>query len=86
MRRRRALVLAALVVAAAFFASASHACPVCFGDVDHPIVEGLQASILFLIGVTYFVILSGVAAFLLLRRRANRLASQTTETSQGALP
>jgi hypothetical protein len=84
--RRRATVLVVLIVAMALWSTASHACPVCFGDVEHPIIEGLEASILFLVGVTYFVILSGVAAFILLRRRARRLAAQTTDTSQGALP
>lgn len=83
---RRTIILGVLILAMALYASASWACPVCFGDIDHPIVEGLQASILFLVGITYFVILSGIAAFILLRRRARRLATQTTETAQGALP
>ena len=78
---RRKLILLSLSLALAFYASTSWACPVCFGDVDHPIIEGLEASILFLVGVTYFVILSGVAAFLLLRRRARRLAAHPTRTA-----
>jgi len=73
----RGLLVAALLAVAA----RSHACPVCFGDIDSPIIDGLQSSILFMVGVTYFEILSGVAAFILLRRRARRLASQTTETA-----
>ena len=81
--KRRVVLLAALM-ALACWATASTACPVCFGDVDDPVVDGLGASILFMVGVTYFVILSGIAAFILLRRRARRLATQTTETVQGA--
>ena len=79
MRRQR-LAWVLLVLAMALSASASWACPVCFGDIDDPIIDGLEMSILFLVGVTYFVIVSGVAAFILLRRRARRLASQTIET------
>ncbi len=84
--KRRTTVLTVLVLAMALWASASQACPVCFGDVDDPVIDGLELSILFMLGVTYFVILSVIAAFILLRRRSRRLASQTTESSQGALP
>ena len=73
------LPIAALLML--FYASASFACPVCFGDSDDPIVKGLEASVLFMIGMTYFLIFSGVVAFILLRRRARRLQEQAVETS-----
>lgn len=63
----------ALVVCAAFlllWATPAGACAVCYGDSDSQMVQGLEASVLFMVGVTYFVILGGVACFVLLRRRA----------------
>lgn len=77
---RKTAVWLVVIVAMLIPASASFACPVCFGDVDHPIIHGLEASILFMVGVTYTVIVSGIVAFILLRRRARRLAQQTTGT------
>lgn len=77
MSRKKALWLV-MIVAMLIPASASFACPVCFGDIDHPIIHGLEASILFMVGITYTVITSGVVTFILLRRRARRLAQQTT--------
>jgi hypothetical protein len=55
-------------------APASLGCPICFGESDAPIVKGVEMSVLFMVGVTYFLILGGGATFLLLRRRARRLA------------
>jgi hypothetical protein len=45
-------------------------CPVCFGESDAPIVKGVQMSVLFMIGITYSLMFSGVAAVIVLRRRA----------------
>ena len=80
--RKTFLTIAALAMIC--WASASFACPVCFGDSDDPIIKGLEASILFMVGITYFLIVSGVVTFVLLRRRALRLQEQAAaETSQG---
>jgi len=70
----RALALAAMLAVAA----PSFGCPVCFGESDAPIVKGAEMSILFMMGVTYTLIGSGVATFLVLRRR-RRLAIETKE-------
>ena len=57
-------------------AAPSLACPVCFGESDSPIIEGAQSSMLFMIGVTYTVIGSGVAAFVVLRRRSRSIGTK----------
>ena len=70
------LTLVLLLVSAA----PSFACSVCFGETDSPMVQGLQVSVLFMVGVTYFVILGGVATFFVLRLKARRLAPHETTT------
>ncbi len=59
----------------------SYACAVCFGNSDAPIVKGVEVSVLFMVGVTYFLIVGGVVSFLLLRRRALRQEKGQTESA-----
>lgn len=61
------------VVALVFCSRIAQACPVCFGETDSPIVQGIEASVLFMVGVTYCLILGGAALFIVLRRRARRM-------------
>ncbi len=77
-----ALGLAAGVMLA--FATNAFGCTVCFGESDHPIVKGAEASVLFMVGVTYLLPGSGVAGFFLLRRRARRLAEQNATPALSA--
>ena len=74
MRRYRSLVLWLAAIALLSWTANAFGCTVCFGDSDDPIVKGLEASVLFLIGVTYFLIIGGLTTFILLRRRAKRQA------------
>jgi hypothetical protein len=53
-------------------AAPSFGCPVCFGATDSPMVNGVQASVLFMIAMTYTVIVGGGVTFFFLRRRALR--------------
>ncbi len=73
---RRKFVLALAAFAMVVGATSAFGCTVCFGESDHPIVKGLEASVIFLVGVTYSLLGGGVASFFLLRRRARRLAEQ----------
>lgn len=66
MQLFRAFLVASLLAAAPL----ARACPVCFGETDAPIADGLGASILFLIAVTYLLILSGAVMLWRARRRA----------------
>ncbi|MEM7581862.1 MAG: hypothetical protein AAF560_00660 [Acidobacteriota bacterium] len=60
------------------------ACTVCFGASDAPIARGLEASVAFLVALTYLLLVGGVVAFLLLRRRAQRLAELQTASQRDA--
>lgn len=76
---RKTLIWAALIAALLMLAAESLACPVCFGESDAPIVKGAEMSILFMMGVTYTLIGSGVAAFFVLRRRRRRISGPGTK-------
>lgn len=69
---RGALLLLLLTFALAWAAEAA-ACPVCFGETDDPVVDGVRWSVIFLGGLVYLVLGGGVAMFIVLRRRAQRL-------------
>lgn len=73
---RKKLTLGLTAVAMLAFATSAFGCTVCFGETDHPIVKGAEASVLFMVGVTYSVMVSGVVSFFLLRRRARRLMAE----------
>lgn len=60
------------------WAPSSLACAVCFGKSDSPIVQGVEVSVLFMVGLTYLLIIGGVVSFLLLRRRARRRAESAS--------
>jgi membrane protein implicated in regulation of membrane protease activity len=73
-----AAILAAVVVPA-------WGCPVCFGESDAPIVKGVEMSVLFLVIVTYGLLISGVAMVVFLRRRARRMTEdQQSQTNSRA--
>ena len=80
MNRRR-LIIATAAIAMLACAGSALGCTVCFGESDHPIVKGAEASVLFMVGVTYMLLGGGVASVILLRRRAKRLAEQTTTSN-----
>lgn len=63
--------VAAFAVAAALaHAGEAMACAVCWGNVDSPIIDGVKASIAFMAGLVYLVLGGGVAAMVVIRRRA----------------
>lgn len=52
--------------------SQASACPVCYGASDSPMADGVNAAIIFLLGVTGTV-LSGVVAFFVYMRKRTKL-------------
>jgi hypothetical protein len=68
---RLSAALAALALAAP---KGAHACSVCFGDPDSPETKGAKLAIVFLLVVTFGVLGSFGTFFVLLMRRARRLA------------
>lgn len=77
----KAIWIMGVSLALAALAPSSHACAVCFGNSDAPILKGVETSVLFMVGVTYFLIVGGVVTFLLLRRRALRQGQGQTESA-----
>lgn len=73
MNKRRTFTWLLALFLSIALAGQSFGCPVCFGDSDAPIVKGVEMSVLFMVGITYSVILGGVAVFFLLRYRARQL-------------
>jgi threonine/homoserine/homoserine lactone efflux protein len=64
-----ARVLALLTVAAS---AAASACPSCYGSSDTALRSGMDSAILFMLGLTGFVLTAIVALFFLVWRRARR--------------
>ncbi len=62
-------------------AAPAFGCPVCFGETDSPMVHGMQASVLFMVAVTYTLIVGGLVTFFVLRRRA--LSQSTIASAAG---
>ena len=61
------------------------ACPVCFGALETPIIDGTKLGILVLLGITLAVQGAFVAFFLYLRQRAKRIADIDLDTEWSEL-
>lgn len=61
------------LVLLAFFGGTAFGCPVCYGAADSKILDGLNASIIFLLALTY-VLVGGFIAFFIVLRYRNRMA------------
>ena len=72
MRAQKAFLHTLLGVLLLAPARVAEACAVCFGKSDAEIVKGVEASVLFMIAVTYFLIIGGIVGFVLIRRKALR--------------
>lgn len=48
---------------------AAEACSVCFGAAESPLVDGINYSILFMVGLTYTTLGGFIAFFIYLRKR-----------------
>lgn len=63
------LVLAVAALALAWGPLAA-ACPVCFGEAEAPVIDGVRWAIVFMAVLVYGLIGGGIALFLVLRRRS----------------
>lgn len=54
-------------------------CPACYGDPDSPMTAGMNSAILVMLGITGFVLVSIVACFFLLWKRAKRHQAALSE-------
>lgn len=66
MVRRAAAATAAALLAPA----AAHACAVCYGQAEAPVLDATRLSIVFLLALTYLLLGGGIALFVALRRRS----------------
>lgn len=81
MKPMKTVVTLGLALALWVVAPPASACTVCFGNSDSPIVQGVEVSVLFMVGVTYFLLVGGVVTFLLLRRRALRQGQRQADSA-----
>jgi hypothetical protein len=65
--------------------SSVFACPVCFGALETPMVDGTKLGILVLLGITLAVQGAFVGFFLYLRQRAKRIADIDLDTEWSQL-
>jgi uncharacterized membrane protein YccC len=65
--------------------SGAHACPVCFGDAEGPIIDAARLGTFLLLGVTLAIQGAFVAFFLYLRRQARRAHDQALDAEWSSL-
>ncbi len=80
MMRKIRLAVLTLACAACLKAPEVLACPVCYGSSDDEILRGAGMSVLFMMGITYAMLLSGVAVVVVLYRRRRRQEAAKIET------
>lgn len=78
-RSHRMAVLIAIAFVVTFGMQTVIACPSCYGAADSPMTEGMNMAILSLLGITGGVLVSFVAFFVYLRRRARMLHRMFTQ-------
>ncbi|HWP81320.1 MAG TPA: hypothetical protein VNN76_01560 [Bacteroidota bacterium] len=69
MKRRIVLVVSVVGLLLVSYSYAS-ACPVCYGQTDSPMADGVNAAILVLMGITGSVLSVFVAFFMYIRKRS----------------
>lgn len=77
MRSRTTLVMTALALAALFLPRIAWACATCYGDPEAPMTQGLNAAILFLVGVIGLVQVGIVKVVWDIRKRSKKVAPPT---------
>jgi hypothetical protein len=83
LRIPRVLMMAAAMVIGG--SSSVFACPVCFGALETPMIDGTRLGILVLLAITLAVQGAFAAFFLYLRRRAKRIADIDLDTEWSEL-
>jgi hypothetical protein len=76
------MMAAAIVIGGS---SSAFACPVCFGALETPMVDGTKLGILVLLAITLAVQGAFVGFFLYLRNRAKRIADIDLDTEWSEL-
>jgi len=82
---RLGLPLAAAVLVWLGGAVPAHACPVCFGDAEGPMIDAARLGTFLLLGVTLALQGAFVAFFLYLRRQARRARDRALDSEWSSL-
>ena len=61
------------IISISFFITTVFPCAVCYGDPNHPVTEGMNSAILFLLFVTAFVLLCIAASMIVLIKRTKKI-------------
>ena len=77
----RMFALVVLLIAILGLAGDAFGCPVCYGDSDDEILRGAELSVLFMVGLTYSLLVGGGALSFFLYRRHLRRRREALETS-----
>ena len=82
--RRQRLTLATVLVALAAMPCPAHACSVCFGNAQSPLVQGAAAGVIFLGIVVYAVLMGfgGLTLMCFLRARKLRRAEEAGDPGE----
>lgn len=80
MMRRIRLCALTLATAALLKAGEALACPVCYGSSDDEVVRGAELSVLFMVGLTYALLVGGGVLAVVVYRRRLRQQAEKIET------
>ncbi len=79
---KKKTIQAVLVLIAAHLTSPMlQACEVCYGAADSPIIDGMNMSIIFMLVLTYILIIGIAVCFFMMRRRSLQALQTEGETS-----
>jgi hypothetical protein len=84
--RRYGAGVGAAAAVLALAPSAAHACAVCYGKAGGDMIDGARVSVLFLLGLVYLLLLGGIAAFVMARRRRGAPAAAPHDMERGGPP
>lgn len=84
VKEKKHLKLFSALAAILISQDAAFACSVCYGAAESPVLDGMNWSILFMLGLTYLLLGSFAAFFFYLRRR-EKMFCEEPPRGQGAL-
>ncbi len=79
--------LGTALVAAVLFClpAAAQACPVCYGDPNSPAAKGMQAAVLFLLGLTGLVLAGFAGMFFYFWNRSRKVSAENSVIVQSMM-
>jgi len=81
----RRIALAAVALVGLIHPGLAHACPVCFGEAEGPLIDAARLGTFLLLGVTLAIQGAFVAFFLYLRKQARKAQDQALDAEWSSL-